>query len=46
LLAALGEVALLCEKGHSPRREAEWAYQDVTLYLLQCRGITTGKLFL
>ncbi|MGA9054882.1 MAG: cyclic nucleotide-binding domain-containing protein [Terriglobia bacterium] len=26
-----------------PRRDVEWAYQDGTLYLLQCRAITTGK---
>jgi len=42
-LAALGELALKCEKAYGPRRDIEWAYQDGTLYLLQCRAITTGK---
>ena len=42
-LAALGELALQCEKTYGPRRDIEWAYQDGTLYLLQCRAITTGK---
>jgi len=42
-LAALGELALQCEKSYGPRRDIEWAYQDGTLYLLQCRAITTGK---
>ena len=42
-LAALGELALECEKAYGPRRDIEWAYQDGMLYLLQCRAITTGK---
>src|SRR5204863_4076497 len=42
-LAALGELALQCEKVYGPRRDIEWASQDGTLYLLQCRAITTGK---
>ena len=42
-LAALGELALQCEKAYGPRRDIEWAYQEGTLYLLQCRAITTGK---
>jgi hypothetical protein len=42
-LAALGELALQCEKVYGPRRDIEWAFQDGTLYLLQCRAITTGK---
>ncbi len=42
-LAALGELALQCEKAYGPRRDIEWAYQDGTLYILQCRAITTGK---
>ncbi len=42
-LAALGELALRCEKVYGPRRDIEWALQDGTLYLLQCRSITTGK---
>lgn len=42
-LAALGELALRCEQVYGPRRDIEWAFQDGTLYLLQCRAITTGK---
>jgi pyruvate,water dikinase len=42
-LAALGELALLCEKVYGARRDIEWAIQDDKLYLLQCRSITTGK---
>ena len=42
-LAALSELALQCEKAYGPRRDIEWAIQDGTLYLLQCRAVTTGK---
>ena len=42
-LAALGQLALQCEKAYGPRRDIEWAFQDGTLYLLQCRAVTTGK---
>ena len=42
-LSALGELALRCEKIYGPRRDIEWAFQDGTLYLLQCRAVTTGK---
>src|SRR5580765_1101870 len=42
-LKALGELALQCEKIYGPRRDIEWAIQDGTLYLLQCRAVTTGK---
>jgi len=42
-LAALGDLALQCEKVYGPRRDIEWALQDGTLYLLQCRAITTGN---
>jgi len=28
---------------YGPRRDIEWAIQDGTLYLLQCRAVTTGK---
>ena len=42
-LKALGELALRCEKVYGPRRDIEWAFQNGTLYLLQCRAITTGK---
>jgi pyruvate,water dikinase len=42
-LTTLGELALQCEKVYGPRRDIEWAFQDGTLYLLQCRAVTTGK---
>jgi hypothetical protein len=42
-LASLGELALRCEKVYGPRRDIEWAFQQGTLYLLQCRAVTTGK---
>jgi pyruvate,water dikinase len=42
-LAALGELALQCEKVYGPRRDIEWAFERGKLYLLQCRAITTGK---
>ncbi|MGB9116617.1 PEP/pyruvate-binding domain-containing protein [Bradyrhizobium sp.] len=42
-LATLGELALRCEKVYGPRRDIEWAFQEGTLYLLQCRAVTTGK---
>ena len=42
-LASLCELALRCEKVYGPRRDIEWAFQQGTLYLLQCRAVTTGK---
>ncbi|HYH41531.1 MAG TPA: PEP/pyruvate-binding domain-containing protein [Burkholderiales bacterium] len=42
-LAALGALALNCEKVYGPRRDIEWAFQDGTLFLLQCRAVTTGR---
>jgi pyruvate,water dikinase len=42
-LVALGELALRCEKVYGPRRDIEWAFQEGTLYLLQCRAVTNGK---
>jgi hypothetical protein len=42
-LAALSALALQCEQVYGPRRDIEWAFQDGTLYLLQCRAVTTGK---
>jgi len=42
-LAKLCELALRCEKVYGPRRDIEWAFQEGTLYLLQCRAVTTGK---
>lgn len=42
-LAALGELALRCEQVYGPRRDIEWAFEGGTLYLLQCRAMTTGE---
>lgn len=42
-LAALGALALQCEKAYGPRRDIEWAFQDGALHLLQCRAVTTGR---
>ena len=41
-LQALGRLALQCEQAYGPRRDIEWAIQDGTLYLLQCRAVTTS----
>ena len=40
-LAALGELALQCEKTYGPRRDIEWAFDGGQLHLLQCRAVTT-----
>jgi pyruvate,water dikinase len=42
-LLALAELALRCEQVYGPRRDIEWAIQEGTLYVLQCRAVTTGK---
>jgi pyruvate,water dikinase len=42
-LAGLNALALRCEQVYGARRDIEWAFQDGTLYLLQCRAVTTGK---
>lgn len=42
-LAQLGRIAATCEKVYGPGRDIEWAIADGTLYLLQCRAVTTGK---
>ena len=39
-LAALSELATLCEEVYGPARDIEWAIEDGTLYLLQCRAVT------
>lgn len=39
-LAALNELAGLCEKVYGPARDIEWAFAGGTLYLLQCRAVT------
>lgn len=41
-MRALSALALQCEKVFGPRRDIEWAFQEGTLYLLQCRAVTTG----
>lgn len=42
-LATLNKLAAHCEEAYGPHRDIEWAYQDGTLYLLQCRSITTKE---
>lgn len=42
-LKALGDLATQCEQAYGPGRDIEWAFAGDTLYLLQCRAITTGK---
>jgi CRP/FNR family cyclic AMP-dependent transcriptional regulator len=42
-IAALSQLALQCEQVYGPRRDIEWAFENGTLYLLQCRAVTTGK---
>jgi pyruvate,water dikinase len=42
-LQALGRLALRCETVYGPARDIEWAFADGTLYLLQCRAVTTGE---
>jgi phosphoenolpyruvate synthase/pyruvate phosphate dikinase len=41
-LAQLGRLADRCDQVYGPRRDIEWAIEGGTLYLLQCRAITTG----
>jgi pyruvate,water dikinase len=40
-LAQLGDLGVLCEQEYGRARDIEWAFADGTLYLLQCRAITT-----
>ena len=42
-LQELGKLALRCEQVYGPARDIEWAFADGTLYLLQCRAVTTGS---
>ena len=42
-LAELAQLATRCEEVYGRGRDIEWAFADGTLYLLQCRTITTGK---
>ncbi|HET9731886.1 MAG TPA: PEP/pyruvate-binding domain-containing protein [Acidimicrobiales bacterium] len=40
-LAALAALATRCEEIYGPGRDVEWAFAGSTLYLLQCRAVTT-----
>jgi pyruvate,water dikinase len=42
-LDALAKLADRCEQVYGPARDIEWAFADGTLYLLQCRAVTTGR---
>jgi pyruvate,water dikinase len=42
-LEQLNQLALRCEQIYGPARDIEWAFAGGTLYLLQCRAVTTGK---
>ena len=42
-LEALAELANRCEQVYGLARDIEWAFQGGTLYLLQCRAVTTGN---
>jgi pyruvate,water dikinase len=41
-LAQLNHLAEQCERIYGPARDVEWAFAGGTLYLLQCRAVTTG----
>ena len=40
-LGALEQLASRCEDVYGPGRDVEWAFAGGTLYLLQCRAVTT-----
>jgi Pyruvate phosphate dikinase, AMP/ATP-binding domain/Cyclic nucleotide-binding domain len=42
-LGALSRLALRCEDVYGRARDIEWAFAHGTLYLLQCRAVTTGS---
>ncbi len=42
-LEKLSQLAARCEQAYGPARDVEWAFADGTLYLLQCRAVTTGR---
>jgi pyruvate,water dikinase len=42
-LDALAQLATRCEQVYGRARDIEWAFADGTLYLLQCRAVTTGQ---
>jgi pyruvate,water dikinase len=41
-LEELNQLALRCEEVYGKARDIEWAFAGRTLYLLQCRAVTTG----
>lgn len=41
-LKALSALADECERVYGPERDIEWAFAEGSLYLLQCRSITTA----
>ncbi len=42
-LDQLSQLASRCERAYGPARDIEWAFAGGTLYLLQCRAVTTGE---
>jgi pyruvate,water dikinase len=42
-LEALAQLATRCEQVYGRARDIEWAFANGTLYLLQCRAVTTGR---
>lgn len=42
-LGKLSQLADRCDKAYGPARDVEWAFAGGTLYLLQCRAVTTGR---
>ena len=42
-LDALARLATKCEEVYGPGRDIEWAFAGDTLFLLQCRAVTTGN---
>jgi pyruvate,water dikinase len=42
-LRQLNDLAQRCEEVYGKARDIEWAFADGTLYLLQCRAVTTGS---
>ena len=42
-LEELSQLAARCEQVYGPARDIEWAFAGGTLYLLQCRAVTTGR---
>ncbi len=42
-LEKLSRLASRCEQVYGPARDIEWAFAGDTLYLLQCRAVTTGR---